>query len=118
MPHRVIVAKELAELLGVLAHPQRIRIVEELRDGERDVNSLQAALGITHSGVSQHLSLLRAHRLVRERRQGRQVFYHLRQPELAAWLTEAMRFLEDESTAAEQLRDAIIKTRAAWAADA
>lgn len=32
--------KELPELPGVLAHPNRIRIIEELRDGERDVNSL------------------------------------------------------------------------------
>ncbi len=117
MPYRVLVANELADLLGVLAHPNRIRIIEELRDGERDVNSLQAALGISHSGVSQHLSLLRANRLVSERRQGRQVFYHLRQPELAAWLTEAMRFLEEESSVAEQMRKAIKKTRAAWTPD-
>ncbi len=34
MPHRVLVTKELAELLGVLSHPHRIRIVEELRDGD------------------------------------------------------------------------------------
>lgn len=117
VPYRVLVANELADLLGVLAHPNRIRIIEELRDGERDVNSLQAALGISHSGVSQHLSLLRANRLVSERRQGRQVFYHLRQPELAAWLTEAMRFLEEESSVAEQMRKAIKKTRAAWTPD-
>lgn len=117
VPYRVLVANELADLLGVLAHPNRIRIIEELRDGERNVNSLQAALGISHSGVSQHLSLLRANRLVSERRQGRQVFYHLRQPELAAWLTEAMRFLEEESSVAEQMRKAIKKTRAAWTPD-
>ncbi|MSQ97144.1 MAG: ArsR family transcriptional regulator [Gemmataceae bacterium] len=80
MPHRNLVAKELAGFLGVLSHPHRIHIIEELRDGERDVNSLQAALGISHSGVSQHLMLLRAHRLVNERRQGRRVFYHLLQP--------------------------------------
>jgi DNA-binding transcriptional ArsR family regulator len=108
------VAKELAEFLGVLAHPHRIRIMEELRQGERDVNSLQAALGISHSGVSQHLMLLRAHRLVRERRQGRQVYYHLQQPEVAAWLTEAMRFLEEESVVADHLRKAIKKTRSDW----
>ncbi|MCP6768773.1 metalloregulator ArsR/SmtB family transcription factor, partial [Klebsiella pneumoniae] len=64
MPHRDLVTKELAELLGVLAHPHRIRIIEELRDGEHDVNSLQQVLGISHSGVSQHLMVLRASRLV------------------------------------------------------
>lgn len=40
---------------------------------------------------------LRAHRLVAERREGRQVLYHLRQPDIAIWLAEAMRFI-DEST--------------------
>ena len=89
MPHRVLVTKELAELLGVLSHPHRIRIVEELRDGERDVNSLKVALGINHSGVSQHLMVLRASRLVSERREGRHVFYQLRQPDMAGWLMEA-----------------------------
>jgi len=114
VPHRVIVAKELAGLLGVLAHPQRIRIIEELRGGERDVSSIQAALEISHSGVSQHLMQLRAHRLVAERREGRQVFYHLRQPDVALWLIDAMRFIELDRGEAEQLRKAIKKTRADW----
>ena len=115
MPHRVIVARELAGLLGVLAHPQRIRIIEELRAGERDVASIQATLQISHSGVSQHLMQLRAHRLVAERREGRRVFYRLRQPDVAVWLTEAMRFIEFESVEAGELRKAIKKTRADWA---
>src|SRR5260370_39295740 len=79
MPEPFLVTKELADLLGVLAHPHRIRIIEELREAERDVNTLQAALGISHSGVSQHLSVLRAHRLVAERRGGGHGFYHLRE---------------------------------------
>jgi DNA-binding transcriptional ArsR family regulator len=116
VPHRSVVTKELAAFLGVLAHPQRIRIIEELRDGECDVKSLQAALGISHSGVSQHLMVLRAHRLVCERRQGRQVFYRLLQPEMASWLLEATEFLERDSAVAAQLREAIKKTRRVWAA--
>lgn len=101
--------------MGVLSHPHRIRIIEELRDGEHDVNSLQEALGISHSGVSQHLMLLRANRLVSERREGRRVFYHLRQPELAGWLLEATRFLEKGTVEADELRKAIGKTRQEWA---
>lgn len=115
MPHRRLVTKELADFLGVLSHPNRVLIVEELRDGERDVQSLQDALGVSHSGVSQHLMLLRAHRLVSERRQGRQVFYHLCQPEIATWLLDATRFLVQESAAAEELCQAIKKTRKVWA---
>lgn len=114
MPHRVLVTKELADFLKVLSHPHRVRIIEELRGAERDVNSLQEALGISHSGVSQHLMVLRSHRLVSERREGRRVFYQLPQPEIASWLMEATRFLEKESVAAVELRKAIDKTRRNW----
>jgi len=117
MPHRVLVTKELAEFLSVLSHPHRIRIIEELRDAECNVNSLQKALGISHSGVSQHLMQLRSHRLVSERREGRHVFYKLRQPEIASWLMEATRFLEQETVAAAELRKAIDKTRKGWATE-
>lgn len=73
-----------------------------MRDGEGDVKSIQAVLGITHSGVSQHLMTFRAHRLVSE---CRQVFYRLRQPELATWLTKATHFLEDSEGSAFATED-------------
>ena len=114
MPHRVLVAKELGDLLSVLSHPHRIRIIEELRTLERDVNSLQEALGISQSGVSQHLMVLRSHRLVSERREGRRIFYQLRQPEIASWLMEATRFLEQETSVAIELQKAIKKARRSW----
>lgn len=115
MPQRRLVAGELARFLGVLAHPNRVHIVEELRGGERDVNTLQEALGISHSGVSQHLSLLRAHRLVAERRVGRRVFYRLLQPALAAWLTAGIAFIEPESH--QQLHVALEQVRGLWEED-
>ena len=114
MPHRALVTKQLAVFLAVLSHPHRIRIIEELREGEHDVNTLQAALGISHSGVSQHLMVFRANRLVSERREGRRVFYQLRQPEIAGWLLDATRFLESDTAEAAELRKAIGKTRKEW----
>ena len=114
MPERILVTRELASLLGVLAHPHRIRIIEELRERELDVNSLQAILGISHSGVSQHLSLLRAHRIVGERREGRHVYYRLRQPELAFWLTDALRFLEPDAEESTRFRSAVERVRSIW----
>src|SRR4029077_2004825 len=113
--HRILVSKELSDFLAVLSHPHRIRIIEELRNGECDVNSLQNSLGISHSGVSQHLMLLRAHRLVAEQRRGRQVYYRLRQPEIASWLMDATQFLVQETVVAYELREAIKKTRRVWA---
>ena len=115
LPEPFLVTKELADLLGVLAHPHRIRIIEELREVERDVNTLQAALCISHSGVSQHLSVLRAHRLVAERREGRHVYYHLRQPKLARWLLDGIEFVAGTQVVAEDIRLAIETMRARWA---
>jgi len=114
MPARATVSKELARLLGVLSHPHRVRIIEELRDRELDVTSLQALLGVAHSGVSQHLAILRSHRLVAERREGRHVFYHLPQPTLAQWLLNGLEFLEGNMSQAAELRKALEATRAQW----
>ena len=114
MPGRAIVAKELAGLLSALAHPHRLRIVEELGVGEMDVNALQQELGISHSGVSQNLAILRAHRLVVERREGRHVIYRLAHPGLAAWLLGGLDFLEHEFSAGANLRDVLETVRSHW----
>lgn len=114
MPGRAIIAKELAALLGALAHPHRIRIIEELGGGECDVNTLQQELGISHSAVSQNLAILRAHRIVTERRQGRRVIYSLSHPHLAAWLLQGLDFLEHELTEGDRLRGLLDSVRLQW----
>jgi DNA-binding transcriptional ArsR family regulator len=115
MPYRSLVAAKLGRMLGVLSHPHRLRIIEELGLLERDVASLQDALGIRHSGVSQHLAQLRSHGLVAERREGRHVYYRLVQPGLAAWLLDGLRFIEPGPDQAE-LRAAVRDARASWGA--
>lgn len=114
MPHRHLVAKELGQLFSVFSHPDRIRIVEELRDGERDVNALQAALDVTHSRTSQNLAILRAHRLVAERREGRHVFYRLVNPDMARWVLEGLTFIEADLALVERRRTAIEEVRQMW----
>lgn len=114
MPYRTIVTKELAELFGVLSHPHRIRIVEELQAGEKDVKSIAEVLDITPTSVSQHLSLLRAHRLISERKQGRSVFYHLRQPELAAWVLGGLQFAGPFQADVKEFDSAVKKARSVW----
>jgi DNA-binding transcriptional ArsR family regulator len=114
MPARAVISRELAQLFAVLAHPDRIRLVEELRLGEVDVNHLQAALGISHSRVSQHLAILRAHRFVTERREGRHVHYRLSQPAIAQWVLAGATFLTSEINAGEQIRSALGEVQQMW----
>jgi DNA-binding transcriptional ArsR family regulator len=114
IPNRAIIAKELANLLNALSHPHRVRIVEELRDRELDVNSIQEILGISHSAVSQNLSVLRAHHLVRERRDGRRVIYALVAPALAAWLMGGLQFLQGQLMDAQNLRAVAEQVKDIW----
>lgn len=116
IPQRALIAKELAGLLGALAHPHRVRIVEELRTIEMDVNSLQQILGISHSSVSQNLAVLRAHRLVQERREGRRVIYSLTHASLAEWLLNGLAFLETGIAYGDKVRGAVETVRAIWSA--
>ena len=114
MPYRLLAASELAEFLRALAHPRRIQILEELRGGERDVASLAKAVKLAHSSVSQHLMVLRAHRIVAERREGRRVFYRLRSEELADWLVRGMDFLPPMDQQTDEVRKAIRKAKSKW----
>ncbi|MEQ1565669.1 MAG: metalloregulator ArsR/SmtB family transcription factor [Myxococcota bacterium] len=113
MPERVASAV-LAELLGTLAHPERIRAVEELRNGELDVNTLCERVGTAHAKMSQHLAKLRALRLVAVRRDGRHVYYHLTDPALATWLRDGLAIAHSEVANAEQVRFALDEARDAW----
>ena len=94
MPSRLIVSRELADLLKLLAHADRLRLIEELRLGEKDVTSLAVALCLPATRVSQHLALLRTHRLVEERRHGRSHFYRLAHAQLADWILDALPFVD------------------------
>ena len=85
---------ELAQILRLMGHPDRIRIVEELVDEEKDVNTLLNDLNLPGPRVSQHLSLLRAHSIVSERKEGRHHVYRLSQPLLADWVLNGLRVMK------------------------
>jgi DNA-binding transcriptional ArsR family regulator len=114
MPSRQLVARELSEIFKILAHPDRVRIIEELGNDERDVNSLAEELELAGARVSQHLSLMRAHRLVDERREGRRHVYRLLQPEIAEWIIEGLAFVEGRMTGVD--KSAIDSARKLWTA--
>jgi DNA-binding transcriptional ArsR family regulator len=70
-------ASQVADLFGALSDATRVRILAALMGGERTVSELAETVEITDSGVSHHLRGLRQMRLVRARKQGRQVHYSL-----------------------------------------
>jgi DNA-binding transcriptional ArsR family regulator len=69
-----------SDFFKALAHPMRIRILEVLCEGDRNVNELQSILGSEGSAVSQQLSVLRARNVVSGTKEGTTVVYSLRDP--------------------------------------
>ncbi len=68
---------EAAEMIRVLGHPVRLRIVECLEDGERTVSDLQEALDTSQAAVSQQLARMRSAGIVSGRRDGVNVWYSI-----------------------------------------
>jgi DNA-binding transcriptional ArsR family regulator len=70
-------ASELADLFSTLSDTSRVRIVSVLMEGPCSVGELARELEMSESAVSHQLRWLRQTRLVRGRRQGRQIIYSL-----------------------------------------
>lgn len=67
----------LADLFSALSDPTRLRIISVLLEGEMNVGDIATQLSMTESAVSHQLRGLRQLRLVRARKNGRQVYYTL-----------------------------------------
>jgi DNA-binding transcriptional ArsR family regulator len=80
-------ADEAAELLTAMANPKRLLILCHLVDRELSVNQLSELVGLAQSPLSQHLSKLRALKLVTTRRGGQMILYRLASEEVARILT-------------------------------
>jgi DNA-binding transcriptional ArsR family regulator len=69
--------KEYSRYFKAIGDPNRFRILSFLSGGEKTVGEVGAALGLTQSTVSRHLSILRGAGFVSDRRKGQNVFYRL-----------------------------------------
>ncbi len=82
---------QLAALAGVfhlMGDPSRLSILVAVLAGARPVAEIAVATGLSASLVSHHLRLLRAGRLVRAERRGKQVFYPVDDEHIRSVLTD------------------------------
>lgn len=77
-------AQSACDLLRAMSHNVRLKILCLLVEGEKTVSELEDLLNIRQSAVSQHLTRLRADRLVRKRRDGHAIYYSLASAEARA----------------------------------
>ena len=78
--------KRRAAIFKALGHPARLRIVEELRSGERCVCELVDVSEAGWSTVSRHLSVLKSAGGVEDEKRGLRVFYRLALPCVGTFL--------------------------------
>jgi len=82
-----------AQIFRALMHLARLAILKTLRDGEACVCHLEARLGYRQAYLSQQLAALRAAGLVRDRRDGWNVYYSVAHPDVFALLDTALRMV-------------------------
>ena len=93
-----------ANLFKALSHPARIRVLEILSTTDRPtgVGEILAETGIEPTLLSQHLAVLKRHRVVRAERVGNAVNYEIAHPSVADLLIIARTFLADTLRAQQQ----------------
>lgn len=87
--------KQQARLLKALAHETRLLIIDRLSQGEASAGELVTLSGSSAPTVSKHLSILKAHCIVDDRREGTVVWYRLLTPCAVRFLSCAVSVMEE-----------------------
>lgn len=87
---------ELADMFKLFSDSTRLRIICALLKEELCVCDLTELLGLNQSTVSHQLQLLRASNLVKYRREGKQIFYKLRDEHVEIIIKMALDHIEEE----------------------
>lgn len=104
VPAEVIVP--LAETFHLLGEPNRLRLVLACREAAKNVHTLAAQAGMSDSLASHHLRLLRASRILRAERRGREVRYALADDHVRALVENMLTHLGETEPEAERPRRA------------
>ncbi len=86
---------EMAELFKIFGDSTRIKILSVLSDGDKCVQEITDSIGSSQSAVSHQLRILKQARLVRNRRQGKQIWYSLADDHVKTILGMAKEHLEE-----------------------
>lgn len=82
---------EVAQILKVLSHPLRLRILALLLTEEQSVGELAKICDCSQSQMSQFLGRMRLENLVKARKEGHSVFYEIHNTSLKSLITAIMK---------------------------
>ena len=87
---------DLAELFKVFGDSTRIRILYVLFEAEVCVCDLAKALNMTQSAISHQLRILKQNKLVKNRREGKSIFYSLADDHVRAIINQGREHIEED----------------------
>jgi DNA-binding transcriptional ArsR family regulator len=96
-------AQRMAEFFSILGDPNRWRILSALAIEEMRVRDLAAVVGMSESAVSHQLRILRTSRLVKYRKQGRNVLYCLKDHHILNLYREVSEHLDEPADETEAM---------------
>jgi DNA-binding transcriptional ArsR family regulator len=89
-------AAHVAELFRSFSDTSRVRILSAIVEQEINISALAEMVGVTESAVSHHMRGLRQMRLVRSRRDGKEVYYRVEDPHIIALFQQGLRHVQEK----------------------
>jgi len=89
-------AAHVAELFRAFSDTSRVRILSAIVDQELNTSALAQLVGVTESAISHHMRGLRQMRLVRSRREGKEVYYSLTDPHIIALFLQGVEHIQQD----------------------
>jgi len=100
---KALLFERQAEIAKAVAHPLRVAAIDFLKDGEKCVCEIAEHLGSERSNVSRHLAVMVGAGVLSCRKDGLKVFYKLRTPCVAEFLSCVTRILKQQAKENEKL---------------
>jgi ArsR family transcriptional regulator len=90
------IAAHVAELFRAFSDTSRVRILSAIIEKEVNISALAALVGVSESAVSHHMRGLRQMRIVRARRDGKEVFYSVDDVHIIELFQQGIRHVQED----------------------
>ncbi len=90
------IATQVAELFRVFSDTSRVRILSVIVEQEMNISALAELIGITEPAVSNHMRWLRLMKIVLAHRDGKEVFYSVKDPHIIALFQQGVNHVKEE----------------------
>lgn len=88
-------AAHVAELFRAFSDTSRVRILHTILEKEMNISVIAKLVGVSESAVSHHMRGLRQLRIVRARREGKEVYYSIIDPHIVALFQQGIRHIQE-----------------------